>query len=397
MAFDVARVRGLVPALGDGWVHLDATVGMQPPENVVSAVTGAFRRTRSMPGGPFAASRLAADLDTEARRAVADLVGGDARGVVLGPGPAELLRRLADALGDTWTLGDEVVVTRLDDAANVVPWMSAARRRGVSVRWAEIDIETCELPAWQFDELLTGTTRVVALTAASGQVGVRTDVAAIARYTREAGALLVVDACAAAAYGPAQIDQLGADVLVLDAAAWGGPHLGALVFRAPALLDRLTACALDPTARGPHRLELSPAPAPLLAGLVASIDHLAALDDTATGTRRERVATSLDALSRYQERLLDDLLLDLSGSTTTVLGSARDRIPALALTHGVKAFDVAEHLAQHGICAFPDPGEQGVLAHLGTAEIGGVVRIGFGHYTTRGETITLVDALAALG
>jgi len=28
MAFDVASVRGLFPALGDGWVHLDAPEGM---------------------------------------------------------------------------------------------------------------------------------------------------------------------------------------------------------------------------------------------------------------------------------------------------------------------------------------------------------------------------------
>jgi cysteine desulfurase len=73
-----------------------------------------------------------------------------------------------------------------------------------------------------------------------------------------------------------------------------------------------------------------------------------------------------------------------------------DRIPALALTHAVKAPEVAEHLAQRGICAFADPGEQGVLAHLGTAEIGGAVRIAFGHYTTRRETRALADALASL-
>lgn len=397
MSYDVARVRGLIPALGDGWVHLDATAGMQPPEGVVSAVSGAFRRRRSAADGPFPASRLSAEIDAAARIAVADLVDADPRGVVLGPGgPAELLRRLADAVGDTWAPGDEVVVSRLDDAANVAPWLWAAGRRDVTVRWAEIEIETCELPAWQFDDLLTATTRVVAVTAASGQVGTRVDVAAIAERTRETGALLVVDACAAAAYGPVRMESLGADVIVLDAAAWGGPHVGALVFRTPALLDRLTACSLDPAARGPQRLELGPQSSPQLAGLVASVDHLAALEDTATGTRRERLHTSLDELQYHQERLIDDLLLDLGGTGVTVLGSPRHRIPVLALTHAVAAPDVAEHLARNGICALPDSGEGGVFAHLGTAEVGGVVRIGLGHYTTRAETRALAAALATL-
>ncbi|GAA3250572.1 cysteine desulfurase-like protein [Pseudonocardia petroleophila] len=390
-------MRGLIPALGDGWVRLDATAGMQPPEGVVSAVSGAFRRSRSAAGAPFPASRRSADLDADARLAVADLVGADPRGVVLGPGgPAELLRRLADALGDTWVAGDEVVVSRLDDAANVAPWLWAARRRDVRVRWAEIDIETCELPAWQYDDLLTDATRVVAVTAASGQVGTRVDVAAVAERTRDTGALLVVDACAAAAYGPVRMDALGADVLALDAAAWGGPHVGALVFRTPALLDRLTACSLDPGARGPQRLEIGPQSYPQLAGLVASVDHLADLDDAATGTRPERLLTSLDELQFHQERLVDDLVLDLVGSGATVLGSPRSRIPALAFTHALPAVDVADHLVRHGVCVLPDPGERGVLAHLGTAEIGGVVRVGLGHYTTRAETRALAEALAVL-
>lgn len=396
MTYDVARVRGLVPALGDGWVRLDAPAGMQPPEAVVSAVTAELRTARALPGAPFSASRRAAELEDGARRAVADLVGGDPRGVVLGPGPAVLLARLADAVADLWAPGDAVVVSRLDDAAGVLPWLRAADRTGAHVRWAEIDIETCELPVWQYDELLDGPVRVVATTAASAHVGTRPDVPAIAARTRAAGALLVVDASTAAAHGPVQLDALGADVVALDAAAWGGPHVGALVFRAPALLDRLGSCALDPGARGPRRLELGVHPAPLLAGLIASVDHLADLDDRATGTRRQRLRTSLRSLHTHLRDLHDDLLLDLLGTGATVLGQAADRVPALSLTHARPAAEVAEHLARRGICAVPDPGDHGLLAHLGTAEIGGALRVGLAHYTTRSETRALADALAGL-
>jgi cysteine desulfurase family protein (TIGR01976 family) len=399
MAFDVARVRGLVPALGDGWIHL--APGMQAPEQVVSAITTALRIPRALPGGLFPASAHAAAVEDAARRAIADLVGADPRGVVLGPGPAVLLQRLADAAGETWMLGDEIVVSRLDDIANVTPWVRNAHRRGAAVRWAEIDIETCELPLWQFDELLGRTTRVVALTGASAQVGVRPEVAAIAERTRESGALLVVDLSAAAPFGPLDLDALGADVVALDAAAWGGPEIGALVFRAPALLDRLASCSLDPMARGPHRLEVGPHTVPQLAGLVASVDHLAALhdggEDTASGTRRERVLTSMAAVAAHHAGLLEGLLDDLRGTGVTVLGNPERRVPMLSLTHPAKAPDVADHLAHRGICVLADPGEQGVLAHLGTPEVGGAVRIGLAHYTNRAEAEALVSALDELG
>jgi cysteine desulfurase len=396
MAYDVARVRGLIPAVGDGWVHMDATAGMQVPDQVVAAMAAAGRAPQSVPGGVFPASGMASELEYEARSAIADLVGGDSRAVVLGPNRAVLLDRLAEAVGSTWILGDEVVVTRLDDMANVTPWVRAAQRRGAAVQRAEIDLESGELPVWQFDELLDATTRVVALTAASGELGTCVDIAAVAERAQAIGALLVVDLATAAAFAPLDIDTLGADVVALDAAAWGGPQLGALVFRLPGLLDRLPSCSLDPAARGPQRLELGPHSYPALAGLTASIEHLAGLDDAITGTRRGRLLGSMSALEGYHTSLLDELVADLLDIDVTVLGWSERRVPRLSLTLQTKAPDVVEHLAERGICAFADPGNQGVLASLGAAEAGGAVRIGLAHYTTRAETGALVAALSEL-
>lgn len=396
MAYDVARVRGLIPAVGDGWIHMDATAGMQVPDQVTAAMATAFRAPHSVPGGVFPASGMASELEYEARDAIADLVGADPDGVVLGPNRAVLLDRLAEAVGHTWILGDEVVVTRLDDTANVTPWVRTAQRRGAAVRRAEIDLESGELPVWQFDDLLDSTTRVVALTAASGELGTCVDVAAVAERTHDIGALLVVDLATAAAFAPLDLADLGADVVALDAAAWGGPQVGALVFRVPALLERLPSVSLDPAARGPQRLELGAHCYPVLAGLVASVEHLAALDDTLTGPRRDRLLGSMAALETYHTALLDELVEDLLDADVTVLGWSERRVPRLSLTLPAKAPEVVEHLAERGICAFADPGTTGVLASLGAAEAGGAVRIGLAHYTTRAETGALVSALTEL-
>ena len=43
MAYDVARVRGLHPSLGDGWAHFDAQHGMLLPDSVATTVSTAFR------------------------------------------------------------------------------------------------------------------------------------------------------------------------------------------------------------------------------------------------------------------------------------------------------------------------------------------------------------------
>jgi cysteine desulfurase family protein (TIGR01976 family) len=399
MAFDVARIRGLFPALGDGWIHFDGAAGMLVPEQVASAVSTAMRAPVSGPGGAFPASQRAESIVTAARRAVADLVGADPAGVVLGPSSSVLLRRLVDALSDRWTLGDEVVVSRLDEQANLAPWRQAAKKTGSVLRWGEIDIETCELPAWQYEELVNARTKAVAVTAASGSVGTRPDVPTIAEFAKRVGAMMVVDGTYAAPFLPLDLPEMGADVLVVSAQAWGGPSVGALVFRDPETLERLPSVSLDPNARGPARLELGPHAYPLLAGLVASIDYLAGLDDAATGSRRERLVTSLGSAKSYHAGLLAQLSTELrSLRHVMVIGDAMRRIPSLAFTiEDKKAPEVAEFLASQGLCAFADDGASGVFSSLGVGEVGGAVRIGLAHYSNVFEINQLVRVLEELG
>ncbi|SFQ44032.1 cysteine desulfurase family protein, VC1184 subfamily [Amycolatopsis arida] len=398
MAFDVARIRGLFPALGDGWIHFDGAGGMLVPEQVASAVSTAMRAPVSGPGGAFPASQRAESIVAAARRAVADLVGGDPAGVVLGPSASVLLRRLADVLSERWTIGDEVVVSRLDDEANLAPWQQVAKRVGGVVRWGEIDIETCELPAWQYETLVTARTKAVAITSASGAVGTRPDVPTVVELAKRVGAFVVVDATYAAPFVPLDLPALGADVIVVSAMAWGGPAVGALVFRDPEMLERLPSVSLEATARGPARLELGPHAYPLLAGLVASIDYLAGLDDDATGTRRERLVTSLGSAKSYHAGLLAQLSTELRALRhVMVIGDAMRRIPALAFAvAGRKAPEVAEYLASQGLCAFADDGTSGVFAALGVGEVGGAVRIGLAHYSNVFEVSQLVRVLEEL-
>lgn len=398
MPLDVARVRGLFPALSDGWTHLDAPAGMQIPEQVATAVSMALRAPVSGPGGLFPASQRATAIVEAARRSVADLVGADPAGVVLGPSAAVLSQRLADALGAGWLIADEVVVSRLDHPLNTAPWVRAAQRCGGAARWAEIDIETCELPAWQYEELVHGRTKAVAVTAASGAVGTRPDLATISEIARNHGALVVVDASSAAPFVPIDLATLGADVVVLSASAWGGPPVGAMVFRDPALLDRLPSCSLEARPRGPERLELGPHPHPLLAGLVASVDYLAELDDAAVGPRRERLLTSMGSMNSFQARLLAGLMSELRMMNHIMLiGDPVRRVPVLAFAvAGVKADEAVEHLSKRGICAFADNGHNGVFAALGVGEVGGAVRIGLAHYTNSVEVDRLVRTVAEL-
>ena len=398
MAYDVARVRGLHPALGDGWTRFDAQAGMAVPESVATTVATAFRGSATNIASPHPSSRRSIAMLEAARQAVADLVNADPAGVVFGSDRAVLLTSLADASSSRAGLGLEIVVSRLDDDANIVPWTRAANRYGAKVKWAEVDIETGELPDWQWEGLLGPDTRLVAMCSASPTLGTVTDLGAVIKHVHDAGALVVVDHSAGAPYRLLDVHGVGADVVALNALNWGGPPIGALVFRDPAVIESFKSVSTDLRARGPARLELGGHQYALLAGVVASIEYLASLDEEAEGSRPERLALSIQSAAAYLDGLFAYLLTALrSLPLVTTLGNPGSGIPVVSLVvEGVPAQQVVQRLADNGVLATADSSSQ-VLDLLGVNEVGGAVTVGLAHYSTIGEVDHLVRTLASLG
>jgi cysteine desulfurase family protein (TIGR01976 family) len=400
VAFAVGRVRALYPALADGYAYLDGAAGTQVPQAVVDAIAGAYRQGIGNVGGAFPASHRSGAIVAECRRAVADLAGGHPDGVVLGPSTTTLTYRLAAALAAGWDEGDEVVVSRLDHDANVRPWLQAAARRGVRVRWAELDLATGELPAGQYEALLSPRTRLVAVTAASNVLGTRPEVAAIAAVAHAAGALTYVDGVHAAAHGPVDAAALGADFFATSAYKWCGPHVAAVVAD-PALLERLRPDKLAPTPdRVPERFERGTPPFADYAGVVAAVDHLAALDPAAGGTRRQRLLASMAAAEAHEQELFAVLSGGLEAmGHVTAYGKAADRTATAYFNlAGRPPQAVAAHLAARKVNVWNghnyawEP-----TGALGIRDTGGAVRAGLVHYNDRAEVDRLLEGVAELG
>jgi cysteine desulfurase family protein (TIGR01976 family) len=399
MTFDVAAVRAAYPALSDGTAYLDGAAGTQVPEAVVQAVAAAYRAGIGNLGGPFPASDRAGRITDECRRAIADLVGGVPEGVVLGQNTTTLVYRVSQALAATWRPGDEVVLSRLDHDANVRPWVQAAARAGATVRWAEVDPETGELPAGQYDGLIGERTRLVAVTAASNILGTRPDLPAIAAKAHAAGALTFVDGVHATPHGPVDAAALGADFYATSAYKWSGPHIGAVVAD-PALWETVHPDKLAPASDAvPERFETGTLPFADLAGVTAAVDHLAGLAAPAGGTRRQRLLASMAAVEEYESALFETVLKglrDLPG--ITLYGSpARRTATAYFRVAGHTPREVAEHLAAHGVNVWHGHNYAWELTGaLGLRDTGGAVRAGLVHYNDDADVIRLLTALAAL-
>jgi cysteine desulfurase family protein (TIGR01976 family) len=366
---------------------------------VIDAITGAYRAGIGNTHGAFAASARSTAIVAECRAAVADLVGGVPSGVILGPSTTELVYRMAAVLSRRWAPGDAIVLSRLDHDANIRPWVQAADRAGVTVRWADVDPATGELPAAQYADLVDLRTRLVAVTAASNILGTRPDVAAIAEAAHAAGALVFVDGVHATPHIPVSVADLGADFYATSAYKWAGPHVAAVV-ASPELLEPLRPDKLLPSSDDvPERFERGTLPFADLAGVTAAVEHLAGLaSDAGAGSRRERVLASMAAIEAYEGELFALLLDGLAAmSHVTLYGKAARRAPTAYFNVAGKApAEVAEELAGRGINVWSGDNYAYELVKTLGLQPGGAVRAGLVHYNNDSDVERLLSAVADL-
>jgi cysteine desulfurase family protein (TIGR01976 family) len=400
VSFDISRVRASYPALRAGHAYLDGAAGTQVPDAVIDAIAAAYRAGIGNTGGAFAASARSGAIVAECRQAVADLTGGVADGVFLGPSMTALTYRVSSALAKGWAPGDEVVVSRLDHDANIRPWVQAAERAGAVIRWAEPDAATGELPVAQYADLVTERTKLVAVTAASNVLGTRPDVAAITALAHAVGALCYVDGVHATPHMPVDVSALGADFYATSAYKWAGPHIAAVV-AAPALLETLHPDKLLPSPdEVPERFERGTLPFADLAGVTAAVDHLAALapGSAASGTRRERILASMAAVEEYEMSLFEGVLDGLGGmGHVTLYGKAARRAPTAFFTvAGMTPRDVAVRLASRGVNVWDGDNYACELCTVLGLEPEGAVRAGLVHYSDASDTERLLSGVAEL-
>jgi cysteine desulfurase family protein (TIGR01976 family) len=390
--YDVAKVRAHFPALGEAVAHFDGPGGSQVPDMVADAVAGTLRSGISNRGTVTASEVRAEHIVASARQAAADLLGAQPSGIIFGRSMTQLTYDLSRTLAKQWRPGDEIIVTKLDHDANIRPWIQAAEANDVSVRWAEFDRTTGELPVEAVTRLLTERTRVVAVTAASNLLGSRPSIARITPKAHEAGALVYVDGVHLTPHAWVDVESLGADFYACSPYKFLGPHLG-LVAARPALLETLRPDKLLPATNAvPERFELGTLPYELLAGTTAAIDFLADLVP-GTGTRRSRLAQSMHALKEHEHAMLDRLEAGLSDAR--IYGSQRrHRTPTTLFNlDGISPVTVYQQLAARGVNA--PAGSFYALECARWLKLGeaGAVRAGIAPYTDESDVDRLVAAV----
>ncbi|MEM6438246.1 MAG: cysteine desulfurase-like protein [Pseudomonadota bacterium] len=399
-------LRDSFPALGRSQVFLDNAGGSQIARQVVERMSEFLYGSNVQLGATYAASALAGERVAEGRAALALMLNAASPAeVVLGSTSTELFDRLARALVQTWSPGDEIIVTEFDHEANISPWLRLAAL-GIEVRTWRLRPGEFEPRLEDLEALLSPRTRLLAVTHVSNIFGGINPVREMADLVHAAGARICVDGVAYAPHRAVDVQALDADFYGFSVYKTFGAHFAALYGKMEALLEAGGVNhAFIPNDAVPQKMEPGNAPhevAYSCAGVVAYLEDLAQAHGV-NASGRAAVEAAFALIAEHEEAISARLLSWLaSRPDATLYGNPSPdrarRVPTVSFTlEGRRSRDVVEATDQTGLgIRFGDFYSRRLIAALGLPEGDGVIRVSAAHYNTLDEIDALIRHIDSL-
>jgi cysteine desulfurase/selenocysteine lyase len=407
---DVEAIRADFPILartvrnGNPLIYLDSGATSHKPRQVLDAERD-FYTTHNAAAhrGAHLLGEEATDAYEGARARVATFLGANAEEIVFTKSATEAINLIAYAMSNAATAGpqarrfavgpgDEVLVTEMEHHANLVPWQQLCERTGATLRWLGVTPDG-RLDLDRLDAMITGRTKIVAVTHQSNVTGTIPPVAEIAHAAHDKGALVLADAAQSVPHQPVDVAALGVDFLAFSGHKMLGPYgIGVLFGRADlleAMPPFLTGGSMIEVVRmegstflpPPQRFEPGVPAVAEAAGLAAAVDYLSGL--------------GMGAVAAHEESLTAhalDVLREINGVRILGPDTTKDRGGAVAFdVEGVHPHDVGQVLDELGVavrtghhCAWPLHRALGVQAST---------RATFYVYNTHPEVDALADGI----
>ena len=397
--WDLQALRSDFPILGSSvngrpLVYLDNAATSQKPSQVLEAVDRYYREQNgNIHRGVHYLSQVATDAYDRARENVARFIGAPSpRDIVFVRGATEGINLVAHGLAKCWLkAGDEILLTRMEHHANIVPWQQAAEQSGARVVVADVT-PSGEVDLEDFAQKIGPRTKVVSFVHASNALGTINPAREMIRMAHEAGAVVLLDGCQSVPHFRVDVSVLDCDFFVFSGHKVCGPTGIGVLYGKQEWLERLPVYQTGGDMIGrvsfeqgttfreaPEKFEAGTPDIAGAIGLGAAVDYLD--------------ATGFDAIEQAEQKLRDHVaprLREIPG--LKIYGDVEAKVPVLSFTmDGIHPHDIGTILDTDGIavraghhCAQP------LMKFYG---IPGTARASFAFYNTTEEADALVASL----
>lgn len=399
--FDVEEVRSQFPILtqtldgGGHPIYLDSGASAQKPMCVIAKerevqeqyFANAYRGRYSF------GARVDDELEAS-RQTIANFVNAkSAREIAFTPGCTATLNMIAFGWGGRHLQpGDEILTTRMEHHANLVPWQQVAAQKQAKLKFIPMT-DDGQLDLSQLASVLTDRTKIVAVSGMSNVLGTVNPIAELARAAHEVGAIIVVDGAQSVPHMKTDVIADDVDFLVFSGHKVYGPTgVGVLYGKAERLEET------DPILFGGHMIDRvyddhstwAPAPAKFEAGTLPIVQAIA------LGTAIEWIQQyGIDAIHQHEQQLLElatSQLREIDG--LKIYGPDNSRRGAIVSFRidGVHPEDLAALLDRQNI--FTRHGHHCTMPLHDLLKVSGTTRASFAAYNTKADVIALTQAVS---
>jgi cysteine desulfurase / selenocysteine lyase len=396
--YDVERIRADFPILhqkvhGHPLVYLDNAATTQKPRQVIEAITRYYERDNAnIHRGVHALSQRATEEYELARKTAQQFIGAeDCREIIFVRSTTEAINLVAQTYGrQNLKPGDEVLITAMEHHSDIVPWQMICEEKQAKLRVAPIN-EAGELSLPDFERLLTGRTKLVAVAHLSNALGTINPVQQIVELAHAKNVRVMVDGAQAAPRLPVNVRQLDCDFYAFSGHKIYGPTGIGVLYGKLALLeamppyqgggDMISSVSFERTVynKVPHKFEAGTPDISGPIGLKAALDYVSRL--------------GVENIEQHENQLLEygtNRISALSG--VKLIGTAKQKAGVLSFVmEGVHPHDIGTILDQEGIairtghhCAQPVMERYGIPA---------TARASLGLYNTKEEIDALVSGI----
>jgi len=395
---DVYKVRNEFPILnreinGHELVYFDNAATTQKPNSVINSISDYYKNyNANIHRGVYSISIQADEAYAATKEKVKEFINaGDSREIIFTRGTTEAINLAAYSYGrEHVNEGDEIVISNMEHHANIVPWQVLCSEKKAKIVVVPIN-DDGEILIDEYEKLLTGKTRLVAVCHASNTLGTINPVKKIIHIAHRKNIPVLIDGAQAVQHMQVDVRDLDADFYTFSGHKMYGPMgIGVLYGKAELLEamppyqtggDMISSVKFSGTTFNeiPMKFEAGTPNVEGAVGLSAAIDFLN--------------SNSLKQIREYETELLDYASGKLSNiEGLKIIGTAKNKTSVISfIVNGLNALDIGIMLDTMGIAV--RTGQLCTEPLMDRFGIPGTVRASLAIYNTKEEVDYFIYSL----